>query len=51
MPVSTAAILHDPSDSEPAVSDEKKAIFYATAEYNVRCLFLRLLSRVLIFSI
>jgi hypothetical protein len=33
----TAAIL-DPADSEIPVSDEKKAIFYAAAELNVRCL-------------
>jgi len=33
----TAAIL-DPADNEPPVSDEKKAIFYAAAELNVRCL-------------
>ncbi len=51
MLVSTAAILHDPADSEPPVSDEKKVIFYATAELNVRCLFLQLLTKVLMFSI
>lgn len=39
MLVSTAAILRDPTDNEPTVSDEKKAIFYAAAELNVRCLF------------
>jgi hypothetical protein len=33
------------------VSDEKKAIFYASAELNVRCLFLQLLSKVLTSSI
>jgi len=33
----TAAIL-DPSDNEPPVSDEKKAVFYAAAELNVCCL-------------
>jgi hypothetical protein len=38
MLVSTAAILKDPSDTEPPVSDEKKAIFYAAAEFDVRCL-------------
>jgi hypothetical protein len=36
MLVSTAAILHDPADNEPPVSDEKKAVFYAAAELNVR---------------
>jgi hypothetical protein len=51
MPVSTAAILRDPADNEPPVSDEKKAVFYAAAELNVRCLFLQLLSKVLMFSI
>ena len=29
-------------DIEPPVSEEKKATFYATAELNVRCLFLEL---------
>ena len=48
MLVSTAAILHD---DEPPVSDDEKAVFYAAAEINVRCLFLQLLSKVLIFSI
>ena len=43
MLVSIAAILHDPEDNEPPVSDEKKAVFYAAAEINVRCLFLQLL--------
>jgi hypothetical protein len=38
----TAAILRDPHDSEPEVSDEKKAIFYAAAELNVRYPFLDL---------
>lgn len=33
----TAAIL-DPMDNEPPVSDDKKAIFYAAADLNVRCL-------------
>jgi hypothetical protein len=51
MLVSTAAILHDPTDNEPTVSDEKKAVFYAAAELNVRSLYLRLLSKVLMFSI
>ena len=51
MLVSTAAILHDPADNEPPVSDEKKVIFYAAAELNVRFLFLQLLSKVLMFSI
>jgi hypothetical protein len=36
MLVSTAAILRDPADNEPPVSDEKKAVFYAAAELNVR---------------
>jgi hypothetical protein len=49
--VSTAAILHEPAFNGPPVSDEKKAIFYAAAELNVRCLFLQLLSKVLMFSI
>ena len=35
MLVLTAAILHDPHDNEPPVSDEKKATFYAAAELNV----------------
>jgi hypothetical protein len=43
MLVSTAAILRDPADNEPPVSEEKKAIFYAAAELDVRCLFLQLL--------
>jgi hypothetical protein len=42
MLVLTAAILRDPRDNEPPVSDEKKAIFYAEAELNVRCPFLEL---------
>ena len=32
----TAAILRNPRDLEPLVPDEKKAIFYAVAEFNVR---------------
>ncbi len=41
MLVSTAAILTDPTwYDEPPVSDDKKAIFYAAAELNVRFLFL-----------
>ena len=36
MLVLTAAILKDPRDNEPPVSDEKKATFYASAELNVR---------------
>ena len=51
MLVSTAAILHEPAENELPVSDEKKVIFYAAAEFNVRCLFLQLLSKVLMFSI
>jgi hypothetical protein len=51
MLISTAAILHDPTDNEPTVSDEKKAVFYAAAELNVRCLFFQLLPKVLMFSI
>jgi hypothetical protein len=51
MLVFKAAILHDTTDSEPPVSDEKKAVFYATAELNVRFPFFQLLSKVLIFSI
>jgi hypothetical protein len=35
MLVLTAAILRDPRDTEPPVSDEKKATFYAAAELNV----------------
>ena len=42
MQLLTAAILRDPHDTEPPVSEEKKANFYATAELNVRCLFLEL---------
>ena len=42
MLVSIAAILRDPSDAEPPVSDERKATFYAAAELNVRCPFLEL---------
>jgi hypothetical protein len=34
-----AAILRDPRDTEPPVPDEKKAIFYAAAELDVRCPF------------
>jgi hypothetical protein len=49
--VSTAAILHEPASNGPPVSDEKKAIFYAAAELDVRCLFFQLLSKVLMFSI
>ena len=37
-----AAILRDPRDTEPPVSEEKKATFYATAELNVRCPLLEL---------
>jgi hypothetical protein len=44
MLVSTAAILRDPADNEPPVSDENKAVFYAEADLDVRCLFLQLLS-------
>ena len=42
--VLTAAILRDPCDIEPSVSDgsEKKVTFYVTAELNVRCPFLEL---------
>ena len=40
MLVLTAAILRD--DTGPPVTEEKKAIFYATAELNVRCPFLEL---------
>jgi hypothetical protein len=36
--VYTAAILRDPADNEPPVSDDRKAIFFAAAELNVRCL-------------
>jgi len=46
-----AAILHEPAENEPPVSDEKKAVFYASAEFNVRYLSLQLLSKVLMFSI
>ena len=38
MLVLTAAILRDPRDIE--TPDEKKATFYAAAEFNVRCSFL-----------
>ena len=34
MLIPTAAILHDPSD-EPPIQDEKRAVFYAAAEFNV----------------
>ena len=34
-----AAVLCDPLDTEPPVSDEKKATFYAAADLNVGCLF------------
>ena len=50
MSVSTAAILHDPADNEPPVSDEKKAVFYAAADFDVRYLFLLPLSKVLMFN-
>jgi hypothetical protein len=40
MLVLTAAILRDPRDNEPPVSDEKKATIYAEAELNARCSFL-----------
>ena len=40
MLVLTAAILRD--DTGPPVTEEKKAVFYATAELNVRCSFLEL---------
>jgi hypothetical protein len=40
MLVLTAAILRDPRDIETPVPDEKKATFYAAAEFNVRCSFL-----------
>ena len=40
MLVSTAVILRDPADNEPPVPDEKKAVFYAAADFDVRCLFL-----------
>ena len=40
--VSTAAILRDPADNGPSVSDERRAIFYAAAELNVRCLVYKL---------
>jgi hypothetical protein len=39
MLVLTGAILRDPRDNEPLVSDEKKATFYAADELNVRYLF------------
>ena len=40
MMVLTVAILRD--DTEPPVTEEKKANFHATAELNVRCPFLEL---------
>jgi len=40
--VPTAAILRDPADDMPTVSDDKIATFYATAELNVRRLLLEL---------
>jgi hypothetical protein len=45
MLVLTAAMLGDPAENEPPVSDEKKAVFYAAAESDVRCLFFHLLSK------
>ena len=42
MLVLTAAILHDTTDAEPPVSEEKKATFYVAAELNVRRSFLDL---------
>ena len=47
----SAAILHEAAENEPPVSEEKKAVFYASAEFNVRYLLLQLLSKILIFSI
>jgi hypothetical protein len=35
MPVSTAALLGDQHGGAPPVPDEKKAIFFATAELGV----------------
>jgi hypothetical protein len=43
MLVSTAAIIRDPTFDE-LVPDEKKAVFYAAADLDVRCLFMWLLS-------
>ena len=44
--VSIAAILRDPADDRPPVSDDDKvATFYAAAELNVRYLFLELKSK------
>ena len=40
--VSIAAILRDPADNGPSVSDERRAIFYAAAELNVRGLLYKL---------
>jgi hypothetical protein len=45
MLVLTAAILRDPRDTGPQVSDEKKAIFYAAAELKVGWPFLELETR------
>jgi hypothetical protein len=42
MLILTAAILRDPTDNEPPVSDDKKVIFYAVAELNVGCPLLEL---------
>ena len=40
MLVLTAAILRDPRDNEPPVSEEQKATFYAVAtDLDVRCPF------------
>ena len=33
MLVSTAAILHDPADNEPPISDERKAAFLHDTSY------------------
>jgi len=43
--VSTAAILHDPADDTPTVSDGKIATFCAAAELDVRCFLLELESK------
>ena len=49
MLVLTAVILYDEAaNAGYPISDEKKAVFYAAAD--VRCLFLQLLSKVLMFS-
>jgi hypothetical protein len=42
MLVFSAAILRDPRDNEPPVSDERKATFYAEADLDVRYPFLEL---------